>query len=141
MSRKQRVTPWNWNMLERVVTMNETAKARAREGETQDDAAKRREIERTNARLRHFRGVAASVLAEAIGLWKEIWLALEDPRSCMEILDDAEGSESLRLVGERVELLEKLHVLGVKIDYAKRLCEGDIGREKDGREAERWKNS
>lgn len=122
--------------------MNETAKAPTGAQEKTSEAEKGREIERANARLRHFRGVAASVLSEALGLWKEIWVALEDPRSCMEILDGAEDPQPLRVRDDQADLLEKLHVLGVKIDYAKRLCEGDIGREKqERRETERWKNS
>lgn len=86
-------------------------------------------IRRANARLRHFRGVAAGVMAEAQKLWREIWEDLQDHRSPHEILE-GEVDSSLQLPGgNRSLLLEKLHLLGIQIDYAKRLCEGSIGNE------------
>ncbi len=90
----------------------------------------RRDIERTNARLRHFRGVAAGVMNDALRLWNEIWNALQDPRSCEEILDGLEASPGWTNREDRIALLEKLHLLGIRIDYARRLCEGDIGMER-----------
>lgn len=85
------------------------------------------EIDRINARLRHFRGVAASVMSEAMTLWKEIWNELQDPRTCEEILEGVGGLDPAAGRAQRAKLLEKLHILGIKIDYAKRLCEGDPG--------------
>lgn len=93
----------------------------------EDNAGK--EIERANARLRHFRGVAASVLNEALRLWEEIASALSDSRSCEDILDGSEERPSSSSQGERDRLLEKFHLLGIRIDYARRLCEGSIVKE------------
>ena len=88
------------------------------------------EIRRANARLRHFRGVAAGVMGEAQKLWREIWEDLQDNRSPDEILEDApSSSERLPGGGDRSALLDKLHLLGIQIDYARRLCEGAIGNE------------
>ena len=99
-----------------------------------------RGIEAANARLRHFRGIAASVMNEALGLWKEIWDDLQDARSCAEIMEDfgdiSCSSQVLRQE-RRSMVLEKLHLLGIQIDYARRLCEGSIGntsREKGERD-------
>ena len=86
----------------------------------------KREIVRTNAKLRHFRGIAASVVQDARGVWRQIWDACQDQRSCDEILEGvnepigqvpAEGWQDLR---------EKLHLLGHYLDYAQRLCDGSI---------------
>lgn len=88
-----------------------------------------REIRRANARLRHFRGVAASVMGEAQKLWREIWDELQDLRSYEEILEGRASSCDCMFEGDRSPLLEKLHLLGIRIDYAKRLCEGSIGNE------------
>ncbi len=85
------------------------------------------EIRRANARLRHFRGVAASVMGDALDLWREIWADLQDPVSCEEILAGESGANSVMPEAERRLLLDKLHLLGIRIDYAKRLCEGAIG--------------
>lgn len=82
-----------------------------------------REIQRANARMRHFRGVAASVMSDAQTLWKEIWDSLQDTRSVEEILDDVGGHPP---TGDPEPLLDKLHRLGVLIDYARRLCDGSI---------------
>lgn len=89
----------------------------------------RKEIERANARLRHFRGIAASVMKDALGLWEEIRDALQDPRSCEEILDGKERELNRSSQYEKSEILEKFHLLGIHIDYARRLCEGSIGKE------------
>ena len=57
-----------------------------------DKGHSRGDIERFNARLRHFRGVAASVLTDAQMVWEEIWEACRDPRSCEEILEGVENA-------------------------------------------------
>jgi hypothetical protein len=88
-----------------------------------------REIRRANARLNHFRGVAVSVLGEAQRLLSEVWDELQDTRSYEEILDGDGGSFDTVSQGGRSRLLEKLHLLGIRIDYARRLCEGSIGNE------------
>ncbi len=87
----------------------------------------KKEMERTNARLRHFRGIAATVMGDAFQLWQEITEKLEDSRSCREILEgtgDVPGSLSPK---DWQTILEKLQLLGIQIDYARRLCEGKIG--------------
>ena len=88
-----------------------------------------REMRRANARLNHFRGVAVSVLGEARRLLSEIWDELQDPRSYEEILDGSGGLFDPMSRGDRSLLLEKLHLLGIQIDYAGRLCDGSIGNE------------
>lgn len=87
------------------------------------------EIRRANARLRHFRGVAAGVMAEAQKLWREIWDDLQDPRTPDEILEGKACPCERLAGGDGSLLLEKLHLLGIQIDYARRLCEGSIGNE------------
>lgn len=84
----------------------------------------RDEIDRINARLRHFRGVAASVMGDALEIWREIWDACQDPRSCEDILEDVPEPPGCTPSGGWAEYLERLHLLGTYIDYAKRLCEG-----------------
>lgn len=91
-----------------------------------------RGMELANARLRHFRGIAASVMSGALGLWKEIWDELQDPRSCLDIIDDAPGPSGLVNEARRSLLLERLHLLGIQIDYARRLCEGSVGSPTQG---------
>ncbi len=86
----------------------------------------REEIDRANARLRHFRGVAAIVMGDALKIWGEIWDACQDHRSCDEILEGIPEPPGLFSGSGRAESLEKLHLLGTYIDYAKRLCEGSI---------------
>ncbi len=88
-----------------------------------------REIRRANARLNHFRGVAVSVLDEARRLLSEIWDELQDARSYEEILEGEGSSFDSISEGKRSLLLEKLHLLGAQIDYARRLCDGSIGKE------------
>ncbi len=85
------------------------------------------EVRRTGAKLRHFRGVAVIVMEDALRLWKEIWEALQDPRSCEEILDAGEDGFERVSESNRTIVLEKLHLLGIQIDYARRLCKGEIG--------------
>ncbi|GAB4349969.1 MAG: hypothetical protein Kow0099_33300 [Candidatus Abyssubacteria bacterium] len=86
----------------------------------------KRDIDRVNARLRHYRGVAASVLDDAQRVWLELWEACRDPRSCQQILDDGVlASSGLPSCGWP-EFLEKLHLLGHYIDYTKRLCDGSL---------------
>jgi len=86
----------------------------------------RSEMERANARLRHFRGVAAGVLKDAQRVWEEVSEVCRDPRTCEEILEGAaEPIEKMPVCGWP-ELREKLHLLGHYIDYTRRLCEGSI---------------
>ena len=86
----------------------------------------KREIERTNARLRHFRGVAASVMSEAFRIWQQICDACQDSRTCDEILEGMnEPSDPIPSCGWP-EFRQKLHLLGHYIDYTRRLCEGSI---------------
>lgn len=85
------------------------------------------EVRRAGARLRHLRGVAVSVMDDALRLWNEIWDALQDPRSCEEILDADETGLECVPEANRALVLEKLHLLGIQIDYARRLCKGEIG--------------
>jgi hypothetical protein len=86
----------------------------------------RREIERTNARMRHFRGVSASVMNDALKLWQEIWEACQDPRTEIEIIEGASERKGPIPACGWQEFREKLHLLGHYIDYTKRLCEGSI---------------
>jgi hypothetical protein len=86
----------------------------------------RSDIERVNAKLRHFRGVAAGVLNDAQKVWEEIWEACRDPRSCEEILEaPAESTDKMPACGW-AELQEKLHLLGHYIEYTRRLCDGSL---------------
>lgn len=88
-----------------------------------------RECERINARLRHFRGIASTVMGDAFEVWEEIWEVLQDPRSCEEILDGHPTAPGEMPEDVRSLLMEKFHLLGVYIKYAKKLCEGSIGSE------------
>jgi hypothetical protein len=88
-----------------------------------------RELRRANARLNHFRGVAVSVLGEAQRLLSEIWGELQDSRSYEQILEGNGVSLDSMSPGDGSLLHEKLHLLGIQIDYAKRLCNGSIGNE------------
>jgi len=86
----------------------------------------RREMARFNARMRHFHGVAASVIGEAEELLSEIWEACQDPRTPEEIIDGVElGEDSLPECGWP-ELKEKLYLLGHYLDYAHRLLQGSV---------------
>ena len=86
----------------------------------------RREVERTNARMRHFRGVAASVMTDALKLWEEIWETCQDPRTCEEIIEGKIEPAGKAPACGWPEFMEKLNLLRHYIDYAKRLCEGSI---------------
>ena len=86
----------------------------------------REEVDRINARLRHFRGVAVGVMSNALEIWREIWDVCQDRRSCEEILEDIPACPGPASPGGLAEYLEKLYLLGTYIDYAKRLCEGSI---------------
>ncbi len=105
--------------------MEEMAKSEARYESIHDEHLKR-EVERFNAKLRHFRGVAASVLQDAQKVWEEMWEACGDPRSCEEILEDADNLFDRAPACGWPEFREKLHLLGHYIDYTRRLCEGAI---------------
>jgi hypothetical protein len=76
--------------------------------------------------MRHFRGIAVGVLSNALATWSEIWEACQDPRSCEDILEGVPGHPARFASGEWAEYLGKLHLVGIYIDYAKRLCEGSI---------------
>ena len=91
-----------------------------------DEGHPRGDIERFNARLRHFRGVAASVLNDAQAVWEEIWEVCRDPRTCEEILEGIEEADGTMPACGWPELREKLHLLGHYIDYTKRLCDGSL---------------
>ena len=91
----------------------------------------RREVERTNARMRHFRGVAASVMNDALKLWEEIWETCQDPRTCEEIIEGKIEPAGKAPVCGWPEFMEKLNLLRHYIDYAKRLCEGLVDNPKD----------
>ena len=104
--------------------MKKSAEARAENGG--GEHYRRSEIDRVNARIRHFRGVAAGVLIDAEKVWEEISCACQDPRTCEEILEGVEGP------AERVpscgwpEFMEKLHLLGHYLHYTRRLCDGSL---------------
>lgn len=84
------------------------------------------EIERTNAKLRHFRGVSASVLSDALSLWEEIWEVCQDPRTCEEILEGVEAAEGRVPTCGWAEFMAKLNLLRHYLDYTKRLCDGSV---------------
>ncbi|MFO8057159.1 MAG: hypothetical protein R6V10_07695 [bacterium] len=86
----------------------------------------RREVDRFNARMRHFQGVAASVMREAQELWEEIWEVLQDPRTPEEIIDDVPLSKDALPSCGWPEFMEKLHLLGHYLDYTRRLCDGSV---------------
>ncbi|MBM4295473.1 MAG: hypothetical protein FJ126_11320 [Deltaproteobacteria bacterium] len=94
-----------------------------------DEEIAREEIARTNARLRHFRGIAASVMKDALDILNEIWDSCEDPRSPKEILDGVPEPVARTPVGGWAEFYERLHLLGTYLDYARRLCEGSIDQQ------------
>lgn len=106
--------------------MRESADARTKSSSI--DHHRRSEFERVNARIRHFRGVAASVLTDAEKVWHEIHQACQDPRTCEEILDDAKNPTEIMPSCGWPELREKLHLLGHYIHYTKRLCDGSLDR-------------
>ena len=85
-----------------------------------------RDIERFNARQRHFRGVAASVLTDAQKAWEDIFEACRDSRSCEEIIEGIDEAGGKLPACGWPEFREKLHLLGHYIDYTKRLCDGSL---------------
>ena len=105
--------------------MEERKKATA-EAQSSHDENIRREILRVNSRLNHYRGVAASVMKDALNVWLELRDACQDPRTCLEIIDGVEApSRPLPRCGWQ-EFREKLHLLGHYLEYSKRLCEGSV---------------
>jgi hypothetical protein len=87
---------------------------------------RRSEIDRANARIRHFRGVAAGVLVDAEKVWEEISYACQDPRTCEEILEGVEYPTERAPSCGWPEFMEKLHLLGHYIHYTRRLCDGSL---------------
>ena len=86
----------------------------------------KRQVDRFNARMRHFQGVAASVMEEAQKLWEEIWVDLQDPRTPEEIIDGVPLSESALPACGWPEFMDKIFLLGHYLDYTRRLCDGSI---------------
>ncbi|MGA1825218.1 MAG: hypothetical protein ACMUIP_11210 [bacterium] len=104
--------------------------------QTTDEKHIKEEIERTNAKLRHFRGVACSVLNDAAEVWQQIWADCQDPRTCEEILDNSvnEPNDRIPTCGWP-DFREKLYLLGKYIEYTRRLLKGSIDKPlKDERE-------
>lgn len=99
----------------------------------------RSEVERANAKLRHFRGIAASVMSDAKRLINEmIEECREEERDAMWILEGKEIRQPEIPTCGWQEFREKLNMLEHYIDYAKRLCEGSTESmlktdEKEGR--------
>ncbi len=91
----------------------------------------RREVDRFNARMRHFQGVAASVMEQAQDLMDEICEQLRDPRTPEEIIDGVPLSEDTLPSCGWPEFLEKLHLLGHYLDYTRRLCDGSVYEESE----------
>ena len=87
---------------------------------------RRSEIDRVNARIRHFRGVAAGVLIDAEKVWEEISRACQDPRTCEEILEGVEDSAERAPSCGWPEFMERLHLLGHYLHYTRRLCDGSL---------------
>jgi hypothetical protein len=84
----------------------------------------KKDVDRANARMRHFRAVAASLLDEALKVWAEIWQTCQDTRTPDEIIDGA--SEPAFPACDRRKLMENLSLLRHYLDYTKRLCDGSI---------------
>jgi len=96
----------------------------AREGNY--NAHLKKEIERANAMLRHFRGVAVSVLNDAQTTLGEICEVCADPRTCEQILEGVEAPEANLPRCGWAEFREKLHLLSHYLDYARRLLEASV---------------
>lgn len=109
--------------------MKTSLKDDPRHWRTKDEIA-REEIERTNAKLRHFRGIAASVMNDALKVLREVWDSCGDARSVQEILDGVPEPVARTPAGGWAEFYERLHLLGTYLDYAKRLCEGSLDQPK-----------
>ena len=121
--------------------MDEGVKVREKDWSVTPQEGISREVERVNARLRHFRGVAAGVMKDALGIWTEIWELVQDPRSCREILEGEEPAQGRPPWGDTGPLLEKLHLLGIHLEYARKLCEGSIGNESQDEKGQLWPSS
>jgi hypothetical protein len=107
------------------MAMEDRARDEARPESIHDEHL-RRDMQRVNSRLRHFRGVAASVLNDAQKVWEEIREACRDPRSCEEILEGIDDPIDRMPACGWPEFREKLHLLGHYIHYTKRLCDGSM---------------
>ncbi len=94
--------------------------------ETSAAEALRLEVDKANARMRHFRAVAASVLADAEKVLAEVWRDAEDPRTPDEILDGAPEPREGMPAGGWCEFREKLLLLQQLLAQAKRFCDGSI---------------
>ena len=91
------------------------------------------EVAAVERKLRHFRGVAASVLRDALDVLGDIWNACEDSRTPEEILDGKRfPSDSLPACGW-AEFLEKLHLLRHYLEHARSLCDGSFDSGKKGK--------
>ncbi len=108
--------------------MNHTKNSTA-ESAMRLDPETRVRLDRFNARMRHFQGVAASVMEQAITVWMELLKELEDPRTPEEIIDGAPLSDGASPACGWPEFMEKLHLLGHYIDYTRRLCDGSVYEE------------
>ena len=104
--------------------MKKNAEARAENND--GEHYRRSEIDRVNARIRHFRGVAASVLIDAEKVWEEIFRTCQDPRTYEEILEGVEAPTERAPSCGWPEFMEKLHLLGHYVHYTKRLCDGSL---------------
>lgn len=97
------------------------------------DAHLRKEIERVNAKMRHFMGVSATIIKEALKVFDEIWAACGDTRTSEDILEGKpEPSDELPTCGWD-DMRRKLHLLRHYLDYVKKLCDGSISEEDEGR--------
>jgi len=86
----------------------------------------KKEVERANAKMRHFRAVAASLMDEALKVWAEIWQAWQDTRTPDEIIDGIDKPATAFPACDRQKLMENLYLLRHYLDYTKRLCDGSI---------------
>jgi hypothetical protein len=102
------------------------SKTSTAESETGLNREARLHLDRFNARMRHFQGVAASVMAEANQVWEEILRELDDPRTPEEIIDGVPLSDGALPACGWAEFREKLHLLGHYLDYTRRLCDGSV---------------
>lgn len=90
------------------------------------DERMKKELDRANAKMRHFRAVAASIMDEALKVWANIWQSCQDTRTPDEIIDDTVERASAISTCDRDKLLENLYLLRHYLDYTKRLCDGSI---------------
>jgi hypothetical protein len=95
-------------------------------GTSSHDEHMKKEVERANAKMRHFRAVAASLMDEALKVWAEIWQGWQDTRTPDEIIDGTGEPASAIPACDRQKLMENLHLLRHYLDYTKRLCDGSI---------------